>query len=141
MARLRRGTDEVGKNRIEAFNMADLQHAVLFRGQGNQFGGLRGVVRHRLFHEHMLALGEQLPGDLKMGDGGGDDVQGIAGGGGLGDGAEYAQFMFLRNLAGGFRVGVVYAGEFHLTGGGEFRIDAGMMLTERPGAEDGDFDL
>ena len=33
------------------------------------------------------------------------------------------------------------AGEFHLAGGGEFRINADVILAERAGAEDGDFDL
>ena len=37
--------------------------------------------------------------------------------------------------------GVVNAGEFHQAGGVEFGIDAGVMLAERAGAENGDFDF
>ena len=76
-----------------------------------------------------------------MRGGGRDDVQRVAGGGGLGDGSEDAQLVFLGDFAGGFGVRVVNAGEFHLAGGVEFGINAGVMLAERAGAEDGDFDF
>ena len=49
--------------------------------------------------------------------------------------------VFLGDFAGGFGVRVENAGEFHLAGGGEFGINAGVMLAERAGAEDGDFIL
>jgi hypothetical protein len=46
-----------------------------------------------------------------------------------------------RDFAGGFGARVEYAGEFNQTGGGEFGVNADVVLAERPGAEDGDFDL
>ena len=89
----------------------------------------------------MFALQEQLLGDVEMCAGGGDDIERVAGGGGGGDGGEHVEAMFLGNLAGRFRVRVVYPGELHLAGGVEFGVDAGVMLPERAGAENGDFDL
>jgi hypothetical protein len=38
-------------------------------------------------------------------------------------------------------MGIVNAGEFDLSGGMEFGVNTGVMLTERTGAEDGDFDF
>jgi len=76
-----------------------------------------------------------------MRGGGRGDVQRIAGGGGFGDGREDVQLVFLRDFARRFRVRVVNAGEFNRPGSVEFGIDAGVMLTERAGAEDGDFDF
>jgi hypothetical protein len=49
--------------------------------------------------------------------------------------------VFLGDFAGGFGVRVVNAGEFNLSGGGEFGVNARVMLAERAGAEDGDFDF
>jgi hypothetical protein len=60
---------------------------------------------------------------------------------GFGDGRENVQFVFLGDFAGGFSVRVVNAGKFHFAGGVEFGVDARVMLTERAGAKDGDFDL
>ncbi len=140
---LRFGGDAFEKfeNRIEALDVADLQHAILLLRQLAQFGGLRGIVGHRLFDQHVFALREQGLGDFKMRGGGRDDVQRVAGGGGFGDGSEHAQLVFLRDFAGGFGVRVENAGEFHLSGGVEFGINAGVMLAERAGAQDGDFDF
>ena len=89
----------------------------------------------------MFPLCEQLLGDVEMCGGGRDDVERVAGGGGLGDGREHAQLMFLCDFASGFSVRIINAREFHLTGGVQFSIDAGMMLTERACAEHGDFDF
>ena len=73
--------------------------------------------------------------------GGCDNVQRVAGGGGFSDGREDAQLVFLRDLARSFRVGVENAGEFHLSGSVEFRINTGVMLSERTSAENGDFNF
>ena len=129
------------ENGIEPLDVADLQDAIFLLREFAQFGGLRGIVGHRFFDEDMFALREQLFGDVKMRGGGRDDVQRVAGGGGFGDGIENAQLVFLGDFAGGFGVSIVNAGEFHLAGGVEFGINAGVMLTERAGAEDGDFDF
>jgi len=79
--------------------VADLQDAIFLLGNLNQFGGLLGAVGHRLFDENVFALREQLFGDIKMRGGGRGDVQRVAGGGGLGDGSENVQMVFLRDFA------------------------------------------
>ena len=62
-------------------------------------------------------------------------------GSGLGDGGKDLELVFRGDGAGGFGVRVVNAGEFDVAGGVEFGINAGVMLTERAGAENGDFDF
>jgi hypothetical protein len=89
----------------------------------------------------MFALREQYFGQLKMSSGRGDNVQRVAGGGSLGNGMENVRVMFGGDFLGGVRLGVEDAGEFHLAGSGEFRVNADMILTQRARAEDGDFDL
>ena len=121
--------------------MADLQDAILLLRELDQFGGLRGVVGHRFFDQHVFALREQRFGQLEMRDGGRDDVQRVAGGGGFGDGIENARVVFGGDFAGGLGVGVINAGEFDLSGGGQFGVDADVFFAERAGAEDGHFDL
>src|SRR5665213_627012 len=129
------------ENGIEPLDVANLEDTIFLLRDLNEFGGLFGTIGHRFFDEDVFALREQSFRDVKVRGGGRDDVQSVAGGGGFGDGGEDVQFMFLRDFAGGFGVHVVNAGEFHLPGGVEFGINAGVMLTERAGAEDGDFDF
>ena len=140
---LRLGGDvfEKFENGIEPLDVADLQDEIFFLREFAQLGGLRGAVGHRFFDEDVFAGGEQLFGDVKMRGGGRDDVQRVAGGGGFGDGGENVQLVFRGDFAGGFGVRVVNAGEFHRAGGVEFGINAGVMLAERAGAENGDFDF
>ena len=132
---------EIFKNGIEPLDVADLQNAIVLPGQLDEFGGLGGVVGHRFFHQHMLALLQQRFGQIKMRGRGRDDVQGVAGGGGFGDGIKNARTVFGGDFARGVGVGVEDAGEFHLAAGGEFGVDADVVLSQRAGAEDGDFDL
>ena len=129
------------ENGIEPLDVADLQDAIVLLRDLDQLGGLRGILGHRLFDEDVFALREQRFGDFKMRDGGGDDVQRVAGGGGFGDGIEDARIVLRGDFAGRVGVGVVNAGEFDLSGGGEFGVDANVILAERAGAEDGDFDF
>ena len=121
--------------------MADLQDAIFLLGELHEFGGLRGVVGHRFFNEHVFALREQRFGQFEMRDGRGDDVERVGVGGGFGDRIENARVVFGGDFAGGVGVRVKNAGEFHQTGGGEFGVNADVFLAERTGAEDGDFDL
>ena len=129
------------KNGIESFDMADLQDAIFLLRELNELGGLDGIIGHRFFDENMFALREHGFCDFKMRRGGRDDVQRVAGGGGFGDGIKNARLIFLRNFAGGFGVRIKNSGELDKPGVVKFGIDAGMMLTERTGAEDGDFDF
>jgi len=129
------------ENRIEPLDVADLQDEIFLLREFAQFGGLLGTVGHRLLDEDMFALCEQLFGDVKMRRRGRDDVQRVARVGGLGDGGEDAQLMFLGDFFGGVPVRIVNAGEFNVTGGVEFGINAGVMLTEGTSAEHGDFDF
>ena len=121
--------------------MADLEDAIIFLRDLNQLGGLRGVVGHRFFDEDVLALRKQLFGDVEMRRGGRDDVQRVAGGSGFGDGIENFRAMFGGDFAGGVGIGVENSGEFDVSGGGEFGVDANVMLSERAGSQNGDFDL
>ena len=45
------------------------------------------------------------------------------------------------NFPGGVGIRVENAGELHQTGAGEFSVNADVVLAERAGAENGDFDL
>ncbi len=107
----------------------------------NQFGGLLGAVGHRLFDQNVFALLQQQFGEFKMRGGGCDNVQRVGGGSGLGDGVENAHIMFGGDFARGVGLDVEDAGEFHLAGCGEFSVNADVVLSQRPGAENGDFDL
>ncbi len=139
-ARLGGGGFEVFEDGIEPLDVAHLQEATVLPGQLHQLGGLRGAVGHRFFHEHVLALGEQLPGQFEMGYGRGDHVQRVAGGGGLGEGGEDAGLALGGDAARGLGIGVENAGEFDLAGLGEFGVNAGVFLAERTHAEDGHSD-
>ena len=66
---------KVVEDGIEPLDVADLQDAILLPGQLDEFGRLRGVVGHRLFDEHVFALLEQRPGEVKMRDRGRDNAQ------------------------------------------------------------------
>ena len=70
-----------------------------------------------------------------------DDVQRIARGGGFGDRFENVQLKFLAYLARRLGVRVKNAGEFHDARRVQFGINPRVMLTERTGAENGDFDF
>ena len=49
--------------------------------------------------------------------------------------------VFGGDFAGGVGVGVENAGELNLPGGGEFGVNAGVILSERADAEDGHADF
>ena len=66
---------EIIENGIEPLDVADLQDAIFLLRELDEFGGLRGVVGHRFFDEHVFALREQLFGEFKMRGGGRDDVE------------------------------------------------------------------
>jgi len=102
---------------------------------------LRGIVGHRFFDEYVFALLQQQLGELKMRGGGCDDVLCVGGGSGLGDGVENARIVFGGDFAGRVGLGVEDAGEFNLAGGCKFSVNADVVLSQRPGAENGDFDL
>lgn len=136
-----RGGLEKFENGIEPLDVADLENEIFLEREFAEFGGLRGFASHWFLDEDVFTGGEELLGDFVMRGGGRGDVQRIAGGSGFGDGCEYVQLVFLRDATGGFRVGVVDACEFDLASGVKFGINAGVMLTERPGAENGDFDF
>ena len=121
--------------------MADLQDAVFPLGELDEFRRLRGVVGHRFFHEHVFALREQGFGQFKMGDGRGDDVERVGIGSGFGGGFKDACLVPGGDSSGGIGVGVKNAGEFDVTGGGQFGIDADVFLAERTGAQNSDLDL
>jgi hypothetical protein len=140
-ARFGRGGFQIMKNGIEPLDVADLQDAVFLLRNLNQLGGLRGIVGHRLFDQDVPALLEQLFRDLKMSRGGRDNVERVAGSGGFGDGIENVRVVPGRDFAGSIRIRVENAGEFHQTGGGEFGVNADVILTERAGAKNGDFDF
>ena len=129
------------ENGVEAFDVADLQHTVFLARQHAQLRRLRGIVGHGLFDQHMFAPAEQVAGDFKMRGGGGRDVEGVAGGGGFGDGAKDLELVFLGDFAGRLGVRVENAGEFHLAGGVEFGINARVVLAEGAGPQHGDFDF
>ena len=122
--------------------MADLQHAILLLRELDQFGGLRGVVGHRFLDQDVFALLRAIA--LAMSK---CVVVGVTMfSASLAAAASAMELktrsiVFRGDFAGGFGVGVVNAGEFDLSGGGEFGINADVMLPERAGAEDGDFDL
>ena len=132
---------EIFENRIEALDVTGLQDAILLLRDLNQFGGLGGIVGHRFLDEDVFAQQEQLFRDLKMRGGGRDDVERVAGGGGFGDGIKNARVVPGGDFSGGVGIRVENAGEFDKTCGGEFGVNADMVLAERTGAEDGDFDL
>jgi hypothetical protein len=121
--------------------VADLQDAILLLRDLNQFGGLRGIVGHRFFDEDVFALREQLFRNFKMRGGGRDDVERVAGGGGLGDGIKNVRVVPGGDFAAGVGIRVEHAGEFHQTGGGELGVNADVVLAERAGAKNGDFDF
>ena len=50
---------QVGENRVEALDVADLQHATALLGKLDQIGRLGGVVGHRFFDEHVPVSLEQ----------------------------------------------------------------------------------
>src|SRR5262245_46322194 len=100
-ARLRGNSLEVFENRIEALDVSDLKDAVVLGGKLDQFGSLRGVIGHRFFEQQMFALLQQRFGDFEMRGGGGNDVESVTGLGGLGDGTESANPVFVGELAGG----------------------------------------
>ena len=129
------------ENGIEPLDVADLQDEIFLLRQFAQLGGLGGTIGHRLFDEDVFAGGEQLFGEVKMRRRGRGDVQRIAGSRSFGDGIEDVQLVFCGDGARGFGVRIVNAGEFNGPSGVEFGVNAGVMLTERPGAENGDFDL
>ena len=140
---LRFGGDGLKKieNRIEPLDMADLQDAILLLREFAQFGGLLGAVGHRFFDQDVFALLQQQFGEFKMRGRGRDNIQRVGGGSGLGDGVENARIMFGGDFAGGFGRRIVNAGEFNLSRRRQLGVDADVVLSERPGAEDGDFDL
>ena len=67
--------------------------------------------------------------------GGGDNVQRIGVGGGFGHRIKHPDIVFGGDFAGGFQVGVKEAGELHEAGGGEFGVQARVLLAERPNAQ------
>ena len=56
---------EILENGIEPLDVTDLQDALALLRQFHQFGGLRGVVGHRLLHQHVLALLQQRFGQAR----------------------------------------------------------------------------
>jgi len=103
---------QVFENRIEPFDVADLQDATVLLRKLNQLGGLRGVVGHRFLDQQMFSLLKQSPGKLVMRRGRSDNAQGIAGRGRLSQGTESPHAMFVCDLSRRFRDHIVNASEF-----------------------------
>src|SRR5664280_1032748 len=76
-----------------------------------------------------------------MRGGGRDDVERVGIFSGFGDGIENAQFMFRGDFFCRVGMRVENSREFDLSRFFECGINPRMMLTERAGAEDGDFDF
>ena len=99
-------------------------------GQLHQLRGLRGAVGHGFFDQQVFALLQEDLRQFKMGVSWGDDAEGFAGLGGIGGRGKGLDAILFGEALGGLRLKVVNAGEFDRTGGGEFGIDAGVLLAE-----------
>jgi hypothetical protein len=141
-ARFGRGGLEIFENGIEPLDVADLQDAIFLLRDLNQVRRPARFVGHRFFDEDVFALLQQRFGDFKMRDGRRDDVERV--------GISAASAMELKTcslcFAAILRAESACASKMpanSTVAGGflEFGIDARVMLSERAGAEDGDFDL
>ena len=121
---------QVFEDRVEAFDMADLEHAVLLLGQLDQVGGLGGVVGHRLLDQHVAALLQECLGQLEVGCRRRNDAHGIAGGGGLGQRPESANAVLLRETLGRISRSIIDANELELPRGSQLRVNPDMLLAE-----------
>src|SRR4051812_37090955 len=140
-AGISRNALQVLEDRIESLDMADLQQSGIVLRQPHEFLRFGSVVGHWFFHEHMLALGEELAGDLEMGVGRGDDTERLSRGYGLGHRRENSGSMTLRDFFRGLDGYIKNADQFDAAAPGQVRIDARMLLSERTGAEHRDLDL
>ena len=110
--------------RIEALEVADLQHELLRVGQRNQFVGLRDGDGDRLFRQHMHAGSEAVARHGVMCFGGAGDRDQIdfwVGSEQLAVTGESGHAKFFRHAVRGLRVGIDHADQF----------DAGIRRAER----------
>ena len=128
---------EVFIDRIETFDMPDLENALFLLGKLHDGGRLFCVFGHRLFDEHVASLGDEVPGDVEMRDGGRDDAERVRGGGGFIKGGKDADVVTIGHAPGGFGLDIIDSGEFECADFGQFGVDAGVFLAERSGAENG----
>ena len=137
------GFDEAGfgddlfqiiENRVEPLDVADLEDAVVSPGQLDQLRGLGRVAGHGFFDQNMFAAVQEFAGDIEVGGGGRDDVERIAGCGGFGNRPEHPGVMFCGDLAGSLKVRIEDTGQDDSSGGGQFGVDADMVLPEGSGA-------
>src|SRR5439155_18976719 len=68
---------KVFENRIEPFHVTDLQDAVPLLSKLDESSRLSNIIRHRLFHQHVLSLLEKDLGDFEMCGGGIDNADGV----------------------------------------------------------------
>src|SRR3954452_22934384 len=66
--RIRQTFFERAQDRIEAFDVADLENETAPRRQFRKLSRMRGVIGDWLFDEQMFAAAEQLAGNFKMRD-------------------------------------------------------------------------
>jgi len=95
---------QVTENRIEPFDVTDLQDAVVLLGKLDQLSRLGSVVGHRLLDQHVFTLLKQQSGEFIVSRRRCYDAEPIARRGGFGNGIESLQRpVFLRDLARGVR--------------------------------------
>ena len=126
---------QVLENRIESFDVADLQDALVLLRQLDQLRCLRCVVGHRLLHQHMSAPLQKGFGQLEMRGCRRYNAQRVAGLHRLGEGIERAHSIFLRQFLHGLVGDIVEPDELHFAGRSQLAIDPHMLLAQRAGAQ------
>ena len=136
-ARLAGGLAQVLEDRVEALDVADLQHAVVALGQAHQLGRPVGVVRHRLFDKKMFALLEQRLGQGVVRDRRRDDAQRIGRPGGILHRVQRHGAVFRGDRLGQGVVGVVHADQLDGALPVHFTVNSRMLPAKRTNAQHG----
>ena len=123
------------KHRIEALDVADLQNELPLRRELGQLARLGGVFRDRFLDQQMLSFFQERTRDREMrigrrGDGGGvDQLRKFL------ERTGRAHLVLLRNLRGGYGVGVVDGGEI---GRVRFGVETRVIFPDMPDADHSD---
>ena len=124
---------EETEDRVEAFDVADLEDEAAVASEVGEGLGLFGIIGDGFFDEDVFAEREEVAADVEVGNGGGGDGDGAGAGGEVVEGGDGAGFEFCGDFCGAGGVGVEDGGEVDAWEGGE---DAGVVASDGTGTGD-----
>ena len=124
---------EETEDRVEAFDVADLEDEAAVASEVGEGLGLFGIIGDGFFDEDVFAEREEVAADVEVGDGGGGDGDGAGAGGEVVEGGDGAGIEFGGDFCGASGVGVEDGGEVDAWEGGE---DAGVVASDGTGTGD-----